>query len=108
MTPDLRPPVSTYFATSNAHDAAGVAALFAEDGRVHDERQDHRGRAAIQGWAEQTSREYRMTQTPRSAHTEGATIVVTAQVAGTFPGSPIDLTFRFTLDGERIQELQIG
>ena len=108
MSLDLQPPISTYFEARNAHDAARTAALFTEDGRVHDERNDHRGREAIQGWAEGTSSQYRMTQTPLSAREEDGATVVTAQVAGTFPGSPIELSFRFVVKGERIRELGIG
>jgi biotin carboxyl carrier protein len=108
MPADLQPPISTYFEARNAHDSGRTAALFSEDGRVHDERHDHRGRAAIQAWAEQTSSQYQMTQTPKSAREEGGATLVTAEVAGTFPGSPIDLTFRFVTDGDQIRELQIG
>ena len=82
--------------------------MFTEDGRVHDERHDHRGRAAIQAWAEETSRQYQMMQTPLAVREEDGAIVVTAEVAGTFPGSPIELQFRFVVEGERIKELRIG
>ena len=108
MPIDLMPPISTYFEARNAHDGARTAALFTEDGRVHDERNDHRGREAIQRWAEETSSQYRMTQTPLSASEEDGVAVVTAEVAGTFPGSPIELSFRFVVEGERIRELRIG
>jgi hypothetical protein len=108
MTPELPPLVADYFAASNAHDPDAVAALFTEEGRVHDERQDHRGRAAIRGWAEQTFREYRMVQTPRQAREEGGDTVVRTGVSGNFPGSPIDLEFRFVVEGQRIRELKIG
>ena len=108
MPLDLTPPISTYFETRNAHDAAATAALFTEDGRVHDERNDHRGLEAIQAWAEETSRQYQMTQTPLSAREEDGATVVTAEVAGTFPGSPIELSFRFAVEGERVRELRIG
>ena len=108
MPLNLKPTISTYFEARNAHDGARTAALFTEDGRVHDERNDHRGRAAIQAWAEQTSSQYQMTQTPLSAREEDGATVVTAEVAGTFPGSPIELGFRFVVDGERIRELKIG
>jgi hypothetical protein len=37
MPLDLHPPISSYFEARNAHDAAATAALFTEDGRVHDE-----------------------------------------------------------------------
>jgi hypothetical protein len=108
MPLDLKPPVSTYFEARNAHDGARTAALFTADGRVHDERHDHRGREAIQAWAEATSRQYRMTQTPKEAREEDGPTVVRAEVAGTFPGSPIELGFRFLVEGELIRELKIG
>ena len=108
MTIDLKPPISTYFAARNAHDGARTAALFTADGRVHDERHDYRGREAIQAWAEATSSRYRMTQTPTAAREADGATLVTAAVAGDFPGSPIELGFRFVVDGERIRELQIG
>ena len=108
MPLDLTPPISTYFETRNAHDAARTAALFTEHGRVHDERNDHRGRDAIQTWADGTSRQYQMTQTPRTVREEDGATLVTAEVAGTFPGSPIELSFRFVVEGERIKELEIG
>ena len=108
MQPDLQPPISSYFEARNAHDAARTAALFTAAGRVHDERNDHRGRDSIQDWAEATSRQYQMTQTPRAAREEDGATVVTAEVAGSFPGSPIELEFRFVVEGERIAELKIG
>ena len=108
MQPDLRAPVSTYFEARNAHDAPATAALFKEGGRVHDERHDHRGRDAILAWAEATSSKYQMTQTPLAAREEGGATVVTAEVAGTFPGSPIELEFRFVVEGQQIAELKIG
>ena len=108
MPVELQPPISTYFEARNAHDAAATAALFTEDGRVHDERNDHRGREAIQGWAAETSSQYQMTQTPKEKREEDGATVVRAQVAGTFPGSPIELDFWFVVEGERIKELRIA
>ncbi len=108
MLPELPPLIAEYFAASNAHDPDAVSALFAEDARVHDERQDHRGRAAIRDWADETFRQYGMVQTPRQARDEGGDTVVTTGVSGTFPGSPIELDFRFLVEEERIRELKIG
>src|SRR3989337_609117 len=100
MPIDLQPPISTYFHAKNAHDADAVAALFTGDGRVHDERHDHRGREAIRAWAEGTFKQYAMMQTPTAVRDDGGATVVTAEVAGTFPGSPIELEFRFVVEGE--------
>lgn len=108
MPLDLKPPIATYFASSNAHDADGLAALFTEDGRVEDEQSDHRGQGAIRGWAEDTFRKYATVLSPRQAAVESEATVVTTGVAGTFPGSPIELDFRFVVEGERIKKLQIS
>jgi ketosteroid isomerase-like protein len=108
MPPDLSPPIAGYFASSNAHDAQALAALFTADARVHDERADHRGPDAIRDWAEGTFRQYATVLTPREAREEGGATVVTTGVEGTFPGSPIELQFRFVTEGGAIRELEIG
>jgi len=108
MAHDLAPPLSTYFDASNAHDADAVAALFADGALVHDEDADHRGRAAIRDWAQATYDKYRVQLTPRDAVADGDANAVTTGVSGTFPGSPIELQFRFVVDGDHIQELRIG
>ena len=108
MPIELKPPLSTYYEVSNAHDADKVAALFGETALVHDENADHRGRAAIRDWAQGTYDKYRVVLTPREARREAGVTLIATGVAGTFPGSPIELTFHFTLDGDRIEELRIG
>ena len=104
----LKPPLSTYFEASNAQDAEAAAALFDETALVHDEHDDHRGRAAIREWAQGTYDKYRVRLTPRETLTDGERLVVITDVAGDFPGSPIELEFRFLLDGDQIEELRIG
>lgn len=108
MPHELQHPVATYFEHNNAHDADALAGLFAEDARVHDERADHRGRDAIRAWAEETFRKYGTVLTPHEASEEGGATVVRSGVAGSFPGSPIELSFRFVTDGEAIRDLEIG
>ncbi len=34
--------------------------------------------------------------------------VVTAHLEGDFPGSPVDLRYQFTLEGDKIARLEIG
>jgi uncharacterized protein (TIGR02246 family) len=108
MLLDLDAPILTYFEATNAHQAEVVAALFTGDGLVHDESADHRGREAIRDWAEGTYRKYGVALTPLDARSDGDATVVAADVSGTFPGSPIQLPFRFVTDGQRIRELRIG
>jgi ketosteroid isomerase-like protein len=107
MTLKLPEPLSDYFAAANAHDPDRVAACFAADAVVHDEGVDIRGRDAIRAWAEETSRKYHHRTDPSAAEEAADRTVVTARVSGDFPGSPIDLRYRFRLAGRQIAGLDI-
>jgi ketosteroid isomerase-like protein len=100
--------MSDYFAAANAHDADHVAACFAEDAVVRDEGRDIHGRNGVRAWAEDTSRKYQHRADVMSVEKTADRIVVTARVAGNFPGSPIDLRYRFKLAGRLIAGLEIG
>jgi len=106
-TTTLPAPLADYFAATNARDTAAVMACFAPDAVVLDERREMRGLAAIREWRERTFRQYRYTADVIDAAQDGARTVVTARVAGDFPGSPIALRFRFELAGGQIASLDI-
>jgi len=108
MPLSLHKAISDYFAASNAHDANAVARAFTADGVVHDEGGTHRGRDAIRAWATETIRKYRMTLTPLGVSGGDRSADVNTKVSGTFPGSPIELTFDFELGDEGIRSLKIG
>jgi ketosteroid isomerase-like protein len=100
--------IGDYFAASNAHDAEAMARAFAADAIVHDERKVHRGRAAITTWARGTIDKYQTTTVPLSVSGGRASTTVKAKVSGTFPGSPIELTFSFEIGDDGIKSLKIG
>ena len=100
--------LADYFAAANSGDAERVAASFADDAVVRDEGRDIRGRGAIRAWAEETRRKYRYRAEIVRAEVEGDRTVVTAHLSGDFPGSPIDLRYRFKLAGPKIDALEIG
>ena len=108
MPTDLSPPLGAYFDASNAHDADGLSSLFSPSARVRDEGQDMIGHAAIRDWAEETFRKYDLATEPGSVERAGGAIVVTTEVSGTFPGSPIRLGFRFESADGKIGALEIG
>lgn len=108
MTLKLPEPLGDYFAAANAHDPDRVAACFAADAVVRDERLDIRGRNAVRAWAEKTSHKYRPRADVVAVEEVADRIVVTAHVAGDFPGSPIDLRYRFMLAGRQIAGLEIA
>lgn len=108
MASPMPAPVSAYFAAANAHDADRIAACFAENAVVHDERGDIVGREAIRAWADATGRKYRHTAEIVSVEESGGGTIVTARIEGDFPGSPIHLRFSFNLANGAIGGLEIG
>ena len=107
MTVSLPESIADYFEASNSGRPEAVAKVFAADGVVRDEGGVHRGREAIAAWARATMDKYSMRITPLTASGTGV-VVVKASVAGTFPGSPLELTFRFDLGEDGIRALAIG
>lgn len=108
MTVSLPPAIQSYFSGKNARDFTVAASGFAPSAVVEDEGHDHTGPTAIRAWIEETAARYDDTAEVRSVTSDGHRVEVTAEVSGTFPGSPILLRFSFTLDGERISRLAIA
>jgi len=100
--------IADYFAAANTDDADRVAACFADDAVVRDEGRDIRGRSAVRVWAQDTRRKYRYHAAVRAAEKVADRTIVTAHLTGDFPGSPIDLCYRFKLAGGKIAALEIG
>jgi hypothetical protein len=107
MTLELKHPFSTYFEAQSVHDIDGMLACFSADASVHDEGRDLEGHREIRAWIEETTRKYRPTIRPISSAEEGARTIVTAQVSGSFPGSPIELRYRFNVSRKKIASLEI-
>ena len=103
---DLPAPIAAYF-TTDAADAGGVARCFTENGVVIDERREHQGRHAIARWKTDASAKYHYTSEPLTVDVSGANVTVITRVTGEFPGSPIELRYRFTLEGDKIASLEI-
>ena len=93
-------PLNRYFVAQNAHDVDAMTACFAADATVLDEDRTYRGRDAIRGWKVDTLARYAPSVEPLEAQDRDGIYNVTVKVSGTFPGSPIHLTYRFSLDPE--------
>ena len=103
----LPEPLSDYFRAANEGNAEEGAACFAEEAVVHDEDEEHRGPAAIRGWIEETTAKYSPRVVPQYVADDGKSTIVTALVAGIFPGSPIELEYCFEIRRGRIVRLEI-
>jgi ketosteroid isomerase-like protein len=107
MSLDLPTPISNYFEAVNVQDVDAILSVFGDEASVRDEGQEMIGRAAIREWIDDTTRKYRVTLTPIGVHQADERTIVTAQVSGTFPGSPVELRYRFTISGEKIARLEV-
>jgi hypothetical protein len=74
---------------------------------VRDEGQTIEGLAAIKQWKAETRKKYQHTIEPLASTQKDGKIIVTNRLTGNFPGSPIELEFVFTLDGNKIASLEI-
>lgn len=104
---DLPAPVAAYFAADTTG-AEAVALCFTDGAVVLDERQEYRGRAAIARWKAEASAKFRYTVDRIGARVSRDQTTVTGRVTGDFPGSPVDLQYRFTLEGDKIARLEIA
>jgi len=107
MQLNLPKPIRDYFA-ADAGDGSAIAACFTPDAVVVDERRRHVGRDEIARWRAEAGAKYRYTSTPIAIEEAGGRSIVTAHLVGTFPGSPVDLRYAFTLDGGEIARLEIA
>jgi hypothetical protein len=107
MNVELPPIVQKYIDASNRHEVASIAACFSNDAVVHDEGETLRGKKAIEGWISKTIEKYKFQFKPLSMKRDDSGIVVTVEVSGTFPGSPVTLDYHVTIEGDEIQSLSI-
>src|ERR1700731_3580798 len=107
MSVDLPTPIANYITAENRGDREALAQWFAEHAVVRDEGQTIEGLSAIKRWKAETKKKYNHTIEPLASAREDDTIIVTNRLTGNFPGSPIELEFIFTLDGEKIVALDI-
>ena len=105
----INPPpiIQSYIDASNAHDLKSILDCFAGDAVVRDENATHRGKVDIERWVSETIEKYKFHFTPLSAEERGNETLVSVEVSGSFPGSPVTLDYHFTLANEKISSLII-
>jgi hypothetical protein len=99
--------ISAYVKASNDQDMETFGTLFKEDAIVHDEGIEHRGVAAIQGWLAATAKKYAFTLKPINVSRQANETILTVQMAGAFPGSPLSARFCFVIHEGQIARLDI-
>jgi hypothetical protein len=107
MLLNVPPVVAEYLSAERVKDASRLSLCFAENGVVHDEGRDRCGRQAIQQWKEEVDAKYRYVSEPLAASVHEDTVTVRARLTGDFPGSPVEVSQVFTVDGGKIVSLEI-
>ena len=107
MKTNLPEPLGSYFAAVNKQDIDGMLAPFAADAVVKDEGRTHHGGRAVREWVEEVTKKYHPAFEVADVVDDGPAIVVTGLVSGTFPGSPVRLSYAFELAGAKITRLEI-
>jgi|ERR1700730_2449549 len=107
MIDNLPKPIAVYVSAENSGDTNLFDQCFTEDAVVRDENETHKGLVEIKKWKAETKRKYHHTVDPLRIVERDAEFTVTNRLAGNFPGSPIELDFVFTIQGDKIVSLQI-
>jgi hypothetical protein len=114
MSVTLPEVITRYFDAAAVRDTDALLACFATNGSVTDEGRMMTGHQAIRAWREGPTSKYTYTTevlgtgpSDRSTDTIGTEVII-ARLVGDFPGSPVDLRFRFVLDGDLIASLEIA
>lgn len=89
----------------NSFDSKAYADCFTESAVVFDEGKTHTGRKEIESWIEKANKEYHATMQPlQYSETEHT---LETEVSGTFPGSPVKMTYHYEFEDGLIQSLKI-
>jgi ketosteroid isomerase-like protein len=107
MPISLPPIIQSYVDASNAYDVKSILACFTDGAMVRDENATRRGKIDIERWASETIEKYKFHFKPLSAEERGNETVVSIEVSGSFPGSPVMLDYHFSVANEKILSLII-
>lgn len=101
----LPEPIAAYFAAE--HNPGALDHCFTAQAVMKDDGHTYTGINAIKAFMAAASAKYRATSVPFALGREDGVQVVRAKVTGNFPGSPIDLSYRFRLERGLIASLEI-
>ncbi len=105
-TPDV---IVRYLQAAPEGDLDTLVACFTTEAEVIDEGKTYRGHGEIRSWREAVAAEFTYTMSVVDIEAVDAErSVVTAELEGDFPGSPVVLKFRFTLRAGLISALEIA
>lgn len=103
----LSKPIAAFFQLSKRASQDELKHVFSDTAHIIDEQKDHVGFPDIATWWRETNEKTPFESVPMKSRTENDLIIVTAEVSGSFPGSPIMLDHRFRVKDDKVVELEI-
>lgn len=89
------------------HDSVAYANCFYETAVVFDEGKTYNGRTEIERWISNSNEKYKTVKKPLEYNVFDTESVLTAEVSGTFDGSPVVLQYHFEIINGQIQSLKV-
>jgi hypothetical protein len=99
--------VANLVKAQNDFDSTAYAYCFSETAVVFDEGKNHTGRKEIEHWIADANKRYQAVMKPLGFEEKGASSFLKAEVTGTFPGSPIVMTYHLQIADDLIHSLKI-
>ena len=105
---NLPPLIQRYIDASNTHDVKSILSCFDDNAVVRDENETYHGKIDIGLWITTTIQKYNFHFKPLGSQERENETIVSVEVSGTFPGSPISLDYHFTIARDKIACLTIN
>lgn len=99
--------VVQFIETQNTYDSKGYMKCFTDTAIVHDVGKTHTGKEEIRAWIEDAYERYKSVIKPLQYEESSSKGVLTAEISGTFPGSPFVLKFHLGLKDGLIDSLNV-
>ncbi len=88
-------------------DSVAYANCFSEKAVVFDEDKTYTGKAEIKEWIANANEKYKTVMKPLNYEENGKESILTAEISGTFPGSPVILKYNLEIEDGLIKSLKI-
>lgn len=89
------------------HDSEAFAKSFTPNAKVFDEGETHQGHDEIKRWIGDANAKYNTVMEAIGYKESSSGGILTAKVSGTFPGSPVTLTYHLKFEKGLISSLKI-
>ena len=99
--------IRAFLEAQDARDADAAVALLTPEAVISDVGESFSGEEALRRFVSEAGAEFKYTSEITKVDRDGETWVVSHHLEGDFPGGKADLDYRFALEGERIEGLNI-